>query len=45
MGKHSSGNLAGLTLIDFIALPARARVSLSYSGEPGGEGFVGLRKL
>ncbi len=45
MGKHSSGNLAGLTLIDFIALPARARISISYSGELGAEGFLGLRKL
>jgi len=45
MSKHSSGNLAGLTLIDFIALPARARISISYSGELGAEGFLGLRKL
>lgn len=45
LGKHSSGNLTGLTLIDFIALPARARLSLSYSGEAGAEGFIGLRKL
>ena len=41
----SGCNLTGLTLIDFIALPAKARVSLSYSGEPGAEGFFGLRKL
>ena len=45
MGKHPAGNLTGLTLIDYIALPARARLSLSYSGEPGAEGFFGLRKL
>ena len=44
-GKHSQGNLTGLTLIDFIALPARARISVSYSGESGAEGFLGLRKL
>ena len=43
--QHNNGNLTGLTLIDFIALPAKARVSLSYSGEPGAEGFFGLRKL
>ena len=43
--RHSAGNLAGLTLIDFIALPARARLSLSYSGDLGAEGFLGLRKL
>lgn len=45
MGKHSAGNLTGLTLVDFIALPARARISISYSGESGAEGFLGLRKL
>lgn len=45
MGKHSAGNLTGLTLVDFIALPARARVSLSYSGEQCAEGFLGLKKL
>lgn len=51
-GKHSAGNvtgkrglLLGLTLIDFIALPARARLSISYGGEPGAEGFLGLKKL
>ena len=44
-GKHSAGNLTGLTLIDFVALPARARVSVSYSGEACAEGFFGLRKL
>jgi hypothetical protein len=41
-------------LIDFIALPARARLSISYSGQNGSkgdfgrgavEGFFGLRKL
>ena len=45
LGKHSAGNLAGLTLIDFVALPARARISISYSGDLGAEGFLGLRKL
>lgn len=44
-GKHSAGNLTGLTLIDFIALPPRARLSISYSGENCAEGFIGLRKL
>ena len=44
-GKHSAGNITGLTLVDFIALPARARLSISYNGETGAEGFLGLRKL
>ena len=43
--KHKEGNIAGLTLVDFIALPARARISISFSGENTAEGFVGLRKL
>ena len=42
---HPDGNLTGLTMIDFIALPARARVTLSYKGENRCEGFLGLRKL
>jgi hypothetical protein len=43
--KNKEGNIAGLTLIDFVALPARARVSISFSGESTAEGFLGLRKL
>ena len=43
--RHSSGNIAGLTAFEFVALPARSRVSVTYSGEPGAEGFIGLRKL
>jgi hypothetical protein len=43
--KHSSGQITGLTLIDFIVLPARARLSITYTGEFGGEGFVGLKRL
>ena len=44
-GKHSAGNVTGLTLLDFIALPARARLSLTFLGETHGEGFFSLRKL
>jgi hypothetical protein len=50
--KHSAGNITGfeliilgLTLIDFIVLPARARLSFTFTGESGGEGFFGLRRL
>lgn len=32
-------------MLDFIALPARARISLSYTGDKKCEGFLGLRKL
>jgi len=34
-----------LTLVDFICLPERAKVSVTYSGEEGAEGFLALRKL
>jgi hypothetical protein len=32
-GKNlAGGNLTGLTLVDFLALPARARIQISYAG-------------
>ena len=43
--RHPDGNLVGLSNIDFVALPARARVSLTYYGDPSPEAFLGLRKL
>jgi hypothetical protein len=42
---HPAGNVTGLTLIDFLALPAKAKLSISYSGEGSAEGFFSLRKL
>lgn len=45
VGPHPAGNVTGLTLIDYLALPPQARVSCSYQGEDGGEGFLGLRKM
>ena len=45
VGRHPAGNITGLTLIDFIALPPRAKISVTYSGETGGEGFISLKKL
>jgi len=55
-GRQTQGPMTGLTLLDFIALPARARLSISYAGANGKqgisqaqqgqvEGFLGLRKL
>lgn len=35
----------GLTLREFLLLPARARLTLLYAGESLGEGFLALRKL
>jgi len=50
--KNGVGPQTGLTLIDFIALPARAQISVSYSAMgksevffKNAEGFIGLRKL
>ena len=43
--KHSAGNVTGLTHTDYIALPARGRLAIVYSGESYGEGFICLRKL
>ncbi len=45
IAQHTAGNVTGLTLIDFIALPERARVAISYAGDDKCEGFMGLRKL
>jgi len=45
VGKHSAGNVTGLTLLDFITLPARARVALTFFCESHGEGFLSLRKF
>jgi hypothetical protein len=50
---HSSGKLkdvsnseiSGITFADFLMLPAAARLAISYMGEGGGEGFLGLRKI
>ncbi|KAL0228201.1 hypothetical protein RCL1_004344 [Eukaryota sp. TZLM3-RCL] len=40
-----AGNVTGLTCVDFLVLPARARLAISYQGEEGAEGFLGLKKL
>lgn len=43
--KHPAGNVTGLTAMEFVALPARARISIVFLGETYGEGFFSLRKL
>jgi len=45
VGPHSAGNVTGLTLFDFVALPPNAKVACTYQGEDGAEGFLGLRKM
>ena len=44
-GRYTNSNITGLTHVDFIALPSRARVSCSYQGDDDAEAFLGLRKL
>jgi hypothetical protein len=44
-GKHTSGNVPGYTMVEYISLPARARITVSFTGEAGAEGFLGLKKL
>lgn len=43
--KHPAGNVTGHTVIDFLALPAKAKVSIHFNGESPTEGFLSLRKL
>ena len=43
-GKASFGNVTGLTMVDFIVLPDKAKLNISYTGEEG-IGFLGLKKL
>ena len=45
VGRHPSGCVTGLTMIDFLALPNNAKLAISYSGEELGEGFLGIKKL
>ena len=33
VGRHPAGNVTGLTLIDYLALPPRARVAITYNGD------------
>jgi len=44
-GRYTNSNITGLTHVDFIALPAKARVSITYQGDEDAEAFLGLRKL
>jgi len=45
VGRHSAGNITGLTYSDFVALPARSRLSIQFGCDSQGEGFFMLRKL
>lgn len=42
---HTAGNLAGLSVDVFLALPARAVVAISYDIEEKVQGFLNFRKI
>ena len=43
--SHSCGNVTGLSVNEFVALPSNSKISITYDGEESGEGFICLRKL
>ncbi|KAA0177138.1 hypothetical protein FNF27_01468 [Cafeteria roenbergensis] len=43
--RHPVGSVAGLSLVQFLALPQRAAVSVMFEGEVRGQGFLELKKL
>lgn len=43
--KHPAGSVAGLTFVQFLALPAKAEVSVLYLGDTRGQGFMELAKI
>lgn len=44
-GRYTNSNVTGLTHVDFLALPVKARVSLLYEGDEDAEAFMGIKKL
>jgi hypothetical protein len=44
-GRHSAGNVTGISLSEFVALPANAVLSITYDCAEGAQGFLGIRKL
>lgn len=42
---HSGGNVVGLTVDAFLALPSRALLSISYDIDESAQGFLNVRKL
>jgi hypothetical protein len=38
-------NLSGYSVVEFITLPERARIVMSYAGDTDSEGFLNLKKL
>ena len=44
-GDHPDGNVTGMTMSTFLALPEDASVSVEYQGEADTQGFLSLKKL
>ncbi len=42
---HPSGTITGTTCTDFLSLPARAKIALTFQGDQRAEGFLALQKL
>lgn len=42
---HSAGHVTGLTCLDFLSLPAGAKLRIELRGEDKAEGFLSLKKL
>ena len=44
--SHEAGQVTGWSLVEFLAVPPKARVSLQFKGNPSGaQAFIGLEKL
>ena len=45
-GKHPAGNVTGWTMVEFIAMPPRATLTVAFqAGGNDAQGFLSLRKL
>jgi hypothetical protein len=43
--RHPAGCVGGTSVIEFLALPARASVTVTFASESPGQGFLWLLKL
>jgi len=44
--SHEAGQVTGWSLVEFLAVPPKARISLQFKGNPSGaQAFIGLEKL
>lgn len=43
--RRKQKDIVGTQITEYLMLPPRARLSISYNGEHGAEGFLGLKRL